>query len=151
VLVIGYTYAVEGNLRWREALTEAAGGEAQASEAPRGIAWQEWSSEAVAEARAKGRPVLVDFTAKWCPTCNTIVKHALETLSVQKKIQEVNAVPLLANYTRQPAPITAELNRFGRAGVPLVLVYPRNPDAPPMVFDLITAGTIMDALNQAAQ
>lgn len=150
VLLIGYTYAADSKLRWREPLGETTGREFP-SEAPRGIIWQEWSPEAVAEARAKGRPVLVDFTAKWCPTCNTIVKPTLEKPSVQKKIREVNAVPLLANYTRQPASITAELNRFGRAGVPLVLVYPRNPNAPPVVFDLITPSTILDALDHAAQ
>jgi thiol:disulfide interchange protein DsbD len=70
---------------------------------------------------------------------------------VQNKIKEVNAVPLLANYTLQPPSITAELKRFGRAGVPLVLVYPRNPSAPPMVFDLITPSTILNALSQAAR
>jgi thiol:disulfide interchange protein DsbD len=151
VLVIGYTYAIDSNLRWREPLKEAATGEEPPGEAPRGIAWQEWSPEAVAEARAQGRPILVDFTAKWCPTCNTIVKPALETLAVQKKLREVNAVALMANYTRQPASITAELNRFGRAGVPLVLVYPRNPVSAPMVFDLITANTILNALDRATQ
>ena len=150
VLLIGYTYAADSKLRWREPLKEGAAGELP-TEAPRGITWQEWSTDAVAEARAKGRPVLVDFTAKWCPTCNTIVKSTLETLSVQKKMAEVNAVPLLANYTRQPPAITAELNRFGRAGVPLVVVYPRKPDAPPMVFDLITPTTLLDALDQAAR
>jgi thiol:disulfide interchange protein DsbD len=151
VLVIGYTYAVDGKLRWREPDKEADGGGERPSEAPRGIAWQPWSTQAVATARTEGHPVLVDFTAKWCPTCNTLVKPALESASVQKKLKEVNAVPLLANYTRQPASITAELNRFGRAGVPLVVVYPRNPNAPPMVFDLITASTVIDALNHAAQ
>ena len=152
VLVVGYAYAVDSKLRWREPLSEeAASGKEGPSEAPRGIVWREWSSEAVAEARVQRRLVLVDFTAKWCPTCNTIVKSALENLSVQKRLREVNAVLLLANYTRQPASITAELNRFGRAGVPLVLVYPRNPNAPPMVFDLITASTLLNALDRAAQ
>jgi thiol:disulfide interchange protein len=151
VLVIGYSYAVESKLRWREPEKEAASEGELPSEAPRGIAWQQWSPQAVTEARAKGRPVLVDFTAKWCPTCNTLVKPALEKPSVQKKLKDINAVPLLANYTRQPASITAELNHFGRAGVPLVVVYPRNPTAPPMVFDLITASSVLDALDRAAQ
>ena len=58
--------------------------------------------------------MLVDFTAKWCLTCNTIVKPTLEDRAVQEKIKAVNAVPFLANYTLQPASITAELKRFGR-------------------------------------
>ena len=33
------------------------------------IAWQKWTPEAVQTARAKGQPVIVDFTADWCITC----------------------------------------------------------------------------------
>src|SRR5207249_202699 len=110
-----------------------------------------WSPEAVAAARAQGRPVLVDFTAKWCVTCNTIVKPALESASVRQKLQETNAVALLGDYTRFPPAITEELNRFGRAGVPLVLVYPKDPAAAPMVFDVVTPGTVVNALERAAR
>lgn len=148
LLLAGYIYAIEGGLRWREPLAETAG-EPMAKETPRGIAWQKWSREAVEQARAAGHPVLVDFTAKWCPTCNTIVKPTLETHAVQQKMQEINAVALLANYSRQPQDITQELQRFGRAGVPLVLVYPRNPDAAPMVFDLVTKDSLLEALDRA--
>jgi thiol:disulfide interchange protein len=150
ILMIGYSYALDGNLRWREPVKQVRESGVP-SETPRGIAWQEWSPEAVAQARAQGRPVLVDFTAKWCLTCNTVVKHAFEQPAVQQKLKQVNALPLLANYTRQPPSITAELARFGRAGVPLVVVYPRNPAAAPMVFDLVTASTVLDALDRAAK
>jgi thiol:disulfide interchange protein DsbD len=146
--VTGYAYAIESGLHWREPITETAS-EPTAKETPRGIAWQKWSREAVAQARSAGHPVIVDFTAKWCPTCNTIVKPSLETQAVQQKLREINAVALLANYTRQPADITDELRSRGRAGVPLVLVYPRDPAAEPMVFDLVTPGTLLEALDRA--
>jgi thiol:disulfide interchange protein DsbD len=148
LLLAGYAYAIESGLHWREPLAET-GNEPTAKETPRGINWQKWSREAVAQARSAGHPVIVDFTAKWCPTCNTIVKPTLENHAVQQKLQEIKAVALLANYTRQPPDITHELQRFGRAGVPLVLVYPRNPDAPPMVFDLVTKDALLNALDQA--
>jgi thiol:disulfide interchange protein DsbD len=150
LLLIGYSYALDAQLNWRNPLTETAEGTAP-KEAPKGIAWSKWSTQAVAEARSQGRPVLVDFTAKWCPTCNTIVKPTLESEAVRKKLKDVNAVALLANYTRQPPDITAELKRLNRAGVPLVLIYPRNPAEPPMVYDLVTPSTVVDALNRATQ
>jgi thiol:disulfide interchange protein DsbD len=148
LLLAGYAYAIEGGLHWREPLAETAI-EPTAKETPRGIAWEKWSREAVAQARSAGHPVIVDFTAKWCPTCNTIVKPTLESHAVQQKLQEINAVALLANYTRQPQEITDELRSRGRAGVPLVLVYPRDPAAEPMVFDLVTPGALLDALDRA--
>jgi thiol:disulfide interchange protein DsbD len=151
LLAAGYAYALEYELRWREPIKETSGGSQSPTVAPRGLAWQTWSPQAVAEARAAGRPVVVDFTAKWCPTCNGIVKPAFESAAVQKKLQELNAVPLVADYTRFPPAITAELKSFGRAAVPLVLVYPTKTNEPPMVFDVVTSGTLLGALDRAVQ
>ncbi len=151
LLMVGYAYALENRLAWREPLSESATQATVSKVAPRGLAWQPWSPEAVAEARAAGRPVVVDFTAKWCPTCNTIVKPSFENSAVQRKLKEVNAVALLADYTRFPENITAELKRFQRAAVPLVLVYPRDAQQPPMVFDLIRPGIVLDALQRATR
>jgi thiol:disulfide interchange protein DsbD len=93
--------------------------------------------------------VLVDFTAKWCLTCNTVVKPALESSSVRQKLQQLNAVTLLGDYTRFPDDIAEELTRHGRAGVPLVLVYPADPDKPPIVLpEALTPGMVVSALDR---
>ncbi|HWI56262.1 MAG TPA: protein-disulfide reductase DsbD domain-containing protein, partial [Bacillota bacterium] len=133
LLFIGYTYAIEGQLQWRSPLpaTQAA---ADLLVKKGGIDWQRWSPAAVAEARAANRPVLVDFTADWCLTCQANKKFALDVPQVRARLKALNAVPLLGDYTRFPDDITAELNRYGRAGVPLVLVYPKNPAEPPIVL-----------------
>jgi thiol:disulfide interchange protein len=94
----------------------------------------------------------VDFTAKWCLTCQKNVKPVLESAAVRKKIREINAATFLADYTRFPDDITQELNRYGRAGVPLVLVYPAKAGAQPIVLpELLTPGIVLDALNRVAQ
>jgi thiol:disulfide interchange protein len=59
---------------------------------------------------------------------------------------------LLGDYTHFPDSITTELNRFSRAGVPLVLVYPKNPDAAPIVLpEILTPGIVLGALDRAAR
>lgn len=149
VLLAGYWWAAEAQLQWRHP-PEATGQLARTT--PVGnVDWQPWSSEAIAAAREARRPVLVDFTAKWCLTCNTIVKPALENLAVAKRLKEINALPLLADYTRFPPRMTEELNRFGRAGVPLVLVYPADPARAPIVLpEALTSGMVLTALEEAA-
>jgi thiol:disulfide interchange protein DsbD len=115
-----------------------------------GIAWQPWSPEAVMQARATGRPVLVDFTADWCLTCQVNKKTSIEVDSVREKIKALNVITLLADYTHFPDAVTAELNRFNRAGVPLVLVYPKNPSANAIVLpEVLTPGIVLKALNQS--
>jgi len=116
------------------------------------IEWQSWNPAAVAGAQAAGRPVLVDFTADWCVNCQVNKKIAIEVPSVRAKLKSMNAVALLGDYTHFTNTITAELNRFNRAGVPLVLVYPKNHTTPPIVLpEILTPGIVVNALDRAAQ
>lgn len=155
ILLAGdYVYALENKLQWREMISETSATASLITSAD-GIQWQPWSPEAVAQARAAGRPVIVDFTATWCVTCNAIVKPALENNSVAAKLKEMNAIALLADYTRTPQLMTDEISKYG-AGVPLVLVYPKSADAAPIVLPQPSplqlpsgyAKTILDALNR---
>jgi thiol:disulfide interchange protein DsbD len=149
-LIVGYAFALERELDWRNAMP-VTDNTASLKESPNGIDWQPWSSKAVAQARAVGKPVLVDFTADWCLTCQVNKKIAIEIPSVRAKLNELNAVALLGDYTHFPDAITKELQAYNRAGVPLVLVYPKNPDAPAMVLpEVLTPGIVLDALDRAA-
>jgi thiol:disulfide interchange protein DsbD len=151
LLIGGYAFALENQLRWREPVTEA-DATGSLKESAEGIDWQRWSPEAVAKAHSEGRPVIVDFTADWCLTCQVNKKTSIEIPSVRAKLKSMNAVALLGDYTRFPDNITTELNRFSRAGVPLVLVYPKNPDADPIVLpEILTPGIVLDALDRAAR
>ncbi|MBI3192048.1 MAG: thioredoxin family protein, partial [Pedosphaera parvula] len=151
LLVFGYVYTMEKELNWRSPMSRMAGSGAVSNH--RGeIAWEPWSPEAVAKAREAGRPILVDFTADWCLTCNVNKKTSIEIPSVEAKLKEINAVALLGDHTLQPPAITAELKKFNRAGVPLVLVYPKQKDAPPLVLpEVLTPGIMLDALDKAVR
>jgi thiol:disulfide interchange protein len=155
LLAAGYIEVLEGRLQWRSPVPPDTASAALKVD-PQAIPWQPWSPEAVAAGRTQGRPVLVDFTAQWCVTCNFTVKPALESPAVRNKLLELNAMALLADYTRFPAAISEELSRFGRAGVPLVLVYPKNPSEPPIVLPEPLPfrpyqGVVLNALEQAAR
>jgi thiol:disulfide interchange protein DsbD len=148
LLIGGYIFAIEKELHWRIMPTSTDLNSLR--ESADGIDWQPWSSEAVTAARAAGKPVLVDFTADWCLTCQVNKKTSLEVESVRTRLKALGAVALLGDYTHFPAAITTELQRFNRAGVPLVLVYPKNPDTSPIVLpEVLTPGIVLDALDRA--
>ena len=150
VLATAYGYILEKQLDWRHPVPMSADN-AKLVAAPAGIDWKPWSPEAVESARASKRPVLVDFTAKWCVTCQIFVKPVLESSAVVAKLKEVNAVALLENSFTKNETVVAELNRYDRAGVPLVLVYPADKSLPPIVLPpVLTPGIVLDALDKAA-
>ena len=154
VILFGYAYGLEKELDWRTPPAPKVTGVAEEiiKESPDGIEWRRWSPAAVQKARAEGRPVFVDFTAKWCITCNVNKKSSIEIDSVRKKLKESNAVALLGDYTRSPPEITEELKRFDRAGVPLVLVYPKDASKPPEILpELLRPSIVLQALDRAAK
>jgi thiol:disulfide interchange protein/DsbC/DsbD-like thiol-disulfide interchange protein len=156
LLVGGYAYALEGRLNWRTMVAEKETGNSLIDTSA-GLLWQPWSPEAVAQARTAGKPVLVDFTATWCVTCNAIVKPALESPDVAARLKELGAATLIGDYTRTPPQMTDEISKYGSAGVPLVLVFPKNPSAPaivlrqpnPFEFPSSYSKAVLSALDQA--
>jgi thiol:disulfide interchange protein DsbD len=95
--------------------------------------------------------VLVDFTATWCLNCRVNKRTSIEIPSVKQKLKEINAVALLGDYTHLPPAITEELEHFKRAGVPLVLVYPKDAAKSPIVLpELLSPSIVLDALEKAA-
>jgi thiol:disulfide interchange protein DsbD len=152
LLAAGYGYGLEARLRWRTPLPAESSEHGSLAEGPDGIPWQPWSRTAVDEARAVGRPVFVDFTADWCLTCQANKKTSIEIPAVRERLKAINAATFLGDYTRTPPAITEELRRFGRAGVPLVVVYPRDSNAPPLVLpELLKPSLVLDALDKAAK
>ncbi|MDQ0466516.1 thiol:disulfide interchange protein DsbD [Caulobacter ginsengisoli] len=111
---------------------------------------QAWSPARVEALRAEGRPVLVNFTAAWCVTCQVNEGVALATPGVAAALKRDNAVYLVADWTNRDATIAAALSQFGRAGVPLYLVYGRDGGPPRVLPQLLTEGLVVKALDEAA-
>jgi thiol:disulfide interchange protein DsbD len=116
--------------------------------APGDIVWQPWSAEAVAAARAEGRPVYVDFTARWCATCQTNKRVVFGSAEVRQTFRERGVVALKADWTQRDARIAAELARFGRSAVPFNLVYLPGQAEPQALPELLTPSIVLEALRE---
>ncbi len=93
------------------------------------IAAQPFSEEALAKARASGKPVFVWFTADWCLTCKVNESVAIEREETRKAFEQAGVVALVGDWTRRDADITRFLTAQGAAGVPLYLWYAPGKDA----------------------
>ena len=125
---------------------------ADSSETSVALASDTFSPERLAALRAEGRPVFVNFTAAWCVTCQVNERVALSRASVADAFERTGAAYLKADWTRRDAVIARTLAEHGRAGVPLYLVYGRNPAAAPKVLpQLLTDGAVVAALEDAGR
>lgn len=107
-----------------------------------------WSPERVSEIQAEGRPIFVDFTAAWCVTCKVNERVVLDKPRTQKLFKDTDTAFLIADWTNKNDTIARELAKYGRAGVPLYLVYsPSNNSVNPTILpQVLTYNVIQDAI-----
>ncbi len=115
-----------------------------------GAEWRPWSAEAVAQARAEGRPVFVDFTAKWCLSCQVNERVALDQPEVQAAFKNSNVLLLKADWTQHDEAIASALNELGRSGVPVYALYKPGQPEPDLLPEALTPGIVLDALKGLA-
>ena len=110
-----------------------------------GIEWQPWSPEVQAKALADGKIVYVDFTARWCATCQ-VNKRVYTQEDVAKSLTQAGVVMLKADWTKKDSVIANELGKYGRTGIPLnVLLKTGQP--PAVLSEALTGTEVVAALK----
>jgi thiol:disulfide interchange protein/DsbC/DsbD-like thiol-disulfide interchange protein len=122
-----------------------AAGPSAASESSEG--WQPYDPQRVRDLRASGTPLLVNFTASWCLTCLVNERNAFADPQVQRIFRSKGVTLMKGDWTNRDPAITQALADFGRAGVPLYVLYNAKPGAaaPVVLPQLLTAGIVESA------
>ena len=89
--------------------------------------WIPYDPARVALLRAQARPLFIDFTARWCLTCLVDERTVLDDPAVRAYLRARDVTLMRADWTDGDPRITRALARFGRAGVPLYVVYGGTP------------------------
>ena len=111
--------------------------------------WEDFSPDRVAQLRSEGKPILIDFTAKWCLICQA--NHlVLDSETVKGQLDQSGVVRMKADWTKSDPVITEALSKFGRNSVPLYVLYGPNPQQEPVILpQVLTADVVLDHLNTA--
>jgi thiol:disulfide interchange protein/DsbC/DsbD-like thiol-disulfide interchange protein len=107
--------------------------------------WQPWSPEEQAKALAAGKIVYVDFTARWCATCQ-VNKRVYTQDDVAKALTQAGVVMLKADWTKKDSVIANELGKYGRTGIPLN-VFLKTGQPPAILSEALTGTEILSALS----
>ena len=93
-----------------------------------------------------GEPVFLEFTAAWCTTCK-VNQRVIRDREIQELMQDRGVVHIKGDLTAYDETLTRWLADFGRAGVPLYVLY-RPGEEPHMFPELITVDNLRTELEK---
>jgi thiol:disulfide interchange protein DsbD len=99
------------------------------------------------ELLAAGRPVFVNMTAAWCITCLVNEQAALANAAVKAAFAARNIVYLKGDWTSRNPEITRVLERHGRSGVPLYLLYAGSAE-PVVLPQILTPAIVLGEIDR---
>ena len=106
-----------------------------------------FSPDALAKARATGKPVFVYFTADWCLSCKANEAGAINREAVQEAFKAEGVVTLVGDWTNGDPVITRTLAEHGRNSVPLYLWYAPGAAKPEILPQILTPSLLTDKVG----
>jgi thiol:disulfide interchange protein DsbD len=114
------------------------------------VDWVDFRKGLPQELANEGRTVYVDYTARWCASCLSNKKVAIETKAVKDLMDKNNVVAVKADYTSPNKDITADLHYYGRNDVPLNIILPANhPEKAIILPTILTQDIVLTHLKKA--
>jgi len=111
---------------------------------------ERYSDARLADYRSAGRTVLVNMTAAWCITCKVNERVALSGAGFEALLNRHDVAYLQGDWTNRDPEITRFLERFGRAGVPLYVVFPAGGGDPRVLPQILKPDAVGDILASLA-
>jgi thiol:disulfide interchange protein DsbD len=113
-----------------------------------GIAWSDFTEQALSDARAAGRPVLIDFQAVWCLPCREMERTTFRDPDV---VRAAGAFATLrADVTEEDDRTAALMARFNVPGVPTYVLLDGEGRERQRLVGFVAAPAFHDALQAVA-
>ncbi|WP_197136918.1 protein-disulfide reductase DsbD family protein [Crateriforma conspicua] len=114
------------------------------------MGWVPYSEARLQALHDEGRTVMLDFTASWCVNCKINSKFAIDTEKTRELVDELDAVPMLADWSDRNDQIKSKLAELRSNSIPLLVIFPGSDPAEPIILrDLVSQTSVLDALRKA--
>ncbi len=130
---------------WKRPVGEQAGN--ASTSGSHGLVWQPFSPDLVEALRSRQSLIFVDFTADWCLSCKVNEKVVFGSEEVREEIKKRNISLVKADWTNEDPVITTALEKFGRSGVPLYLVYLPGEKEPKILPQILSPEIFLNAFR----
>lgn len=114
------------------------------------VRWQPFQP-AIFRADLGEKPLLVEFTADWCPTCKVLERTTLTPDRLNPLVRQYDLTLIRVDLTRHDPEAQALLRALDSASIPLLAVFPAGDKwrEPVVLRDLYTPGQLRGAVEQA--
>lgn len=108
---------------------------------------EKFDKQAIEQLNTEGKTAFVDFTAKWCLTCQYNKKAVIETDDIQELLKQKNITYMVADWTNKDDYITKELQSLGRNGVPVYAFYKQDGSVE-LLNEILTKDYLIESINK---
>ncbi|MDR2981820.1 MAG: thioredoxin family protein [Puniceicoccales bacterium] len=109
------------------------------------LTWEDWTLARQEELLAAGKLIYIDFTARWCATCQ-VNKRVYSNEAIEEAFHKNEVVLLRADWTKKNAEIANELAKYQRAAVPFNVFLKKDHPAVPLP-ELLTVNNVLEKLD----
>jgi thiol:disulfide interchange protein DsbD len=115
------------------------------------IDWQPYDAQLIAEAKAKGQPVLIEFMAEWCLSCKAVEKIVYHDKEIVDLIERKNILAVRGDTTLDDYQATIDLiNVYDEPAVPVSILLLPGRDEPVRLRGVIIGGKLKGYLRELA-
>jgi thiol:disulfide interchange protein len=113
------------------------------------INWQEYDSVRIASLVKEHKPVLIDFTADWCPNCKVVDKFIYSRKSIAELIKRKGVTAFIGDATAKDSPATIDLQKvYNEPAIPVTILYLPGQSKPARLPGVVIGGELKTLLEK---
>jgi len=109
--------------------------------------WKPYSQQAIQDSTANKKPVVIDFSAEWCPICHDLDRTVFSLPEIQNKLAQVTTLRM--DMTDQDDPQVQKIaEKYEIEGLPTVIFLDSSGKEINRIIGFVTPQEFSQALAQ---